>query len=496
MFELFEAIPSLFSLQILVPWLLAMVFGVFVGSTPGLTATMAVALIVPFSYQLDKEAALAMVIGVSFTAIFAGDIPATFLRIPGTPASAAATLDAHELAKRGRGRQALLVNLLCSALGGVGGVILLIYISPVLAEVAVGFGAFDYFWLCLLGLILGVSVSSGRRPTLGLLAASLGFAFAMIGRDPLTNQERFTFGFSALEEGVSFIPAMIGLFGMSEVFRAVGKIEAHQPDRITAGPFRLIRSLGLVLRHFTTFLQSLLTGTIVGALPGAGADVAAWGAYGISEKTSPKESDNFGKGEWKGVIAPTSANNAAVAAAWIPALVFGIPGDAVTAIVLGVFLVYDITPGVELFSSGQGSFIFAIALVTQLLLIPAGLLGIQFFSQLVRLPRGMVLTSVVVFSVVGAFAMNNSMVDVWVMFAFGLLGLRLENAKVPLAPLILGMILGPKVEVYLRQGLIAANGDGSAIVASTVSMVMSIMFILTVLLTLSRQLIRKKDEVI
>ena len=192
----------------------------------------------------------------------------------------------------------------------------------------------------------------------------------------------------------------------------------------------------------------------------------------------------------------TSANNAAVAAAWIPALVFGIPGDAVTAIVLGVFLVYDITPGVELFSSGQGSFIFAIALVTQLLLIPAGLLGIQFFSQLVRLPRGIVLTSVVVFSVVGAFAMNNSMVDVWVMLAFGLLGLRLENAKVPLAPLILGMILGPKVEVYLRQGLIAANGDVSAIVASTVSMVMSFIFILTVLLTLSRQLVRKKDEVI
>ncbi len=496
MSELFEAIPTLLSLHILVPWLLAMVFGVFVGSTPGLTATMAVALIVPFSYQLDKEAALAMVIGVSFTAIFAGDIPATFLRIPGTPASAAATLDAHELAKNGRGRQALLVNLLCSALGGVGGVILLIYLSPALAKVAVGFGAFDYFWLCLLGLILGVSVSSGRRPNLGLLAAALGFAFAMIGRDPLTNQERFTFGFSALEEGVSFIPAMIGLFGMSEVFRAVCKIEAHPPDRITAGPFRPIRSLGLVLRHFPTFLQSLLTGTLVGALPGAGADVAAWGAYGISEKTSPKESDNFGKGEWKGVIAPTSANNAAVAAAWIPALVFGIPGDAVTAIVLGVFLVYDITPGVELFSSGQGSFIFAIALVTQLLLIPAGLLGIQFFSQLVRLPRGMVLTSVVVFSVVGAFAMNNSMVDVWVMFAFGLLGLRLENAKVPLAPLILGMILGPKVEVYLRQGLIAANGDVSAIVASVVSMVMSIMFILTVLLTLSRQLVRKKDEVI
>ena len=219
----------------------------------------------------------------------------------------------------------------------------------------------------------------------------------MIGRDPLTNQERFTFGFSALEEGVSFIPAMIGLFGMSEVFRAVGRIEGRQPDRITAGPFRPIRSLGIVLRHFPTFLQSLLTGTLVGALPGAGADVAAWGSYGISEKTSPKESDNFGKGEWKGVIAPTSANNAAVAAAWIPALVFGIPGDAVTAIVLGVFLVYDITPGVELFSSGQGSFIFAIALVTQLLLIPAGLLGIQFFSQLVRLPRGIVLTSVVVF---------------------------------------------------------------------------------------------------
>ncbi len=468
-----------------------MTFGIFVGSTPGLTATMAVALIIPFSFQLEKEAALAMVIGVSFTAIFAGDIPATFLRIPGTPASAAATLDAHKLALTGKGKQTLLINLLCSALGGVLGVSLLVLIAPQLATFALKFGPFEYCWLCVTGLVLGITVSSGKRPYLGVLAAILGFSFSLVGVDPLTNQSRFIFNIQELSQGLNFIPAMIGLFGMSEVLKTVVGNPAHRSNAPTPGNFKLRSSIRIILGHFPTVLQSALTGTAIGALPGAGADIAAWGAYGVSEKTTLNANPAFGDGNWKGVISPTSANNAAVAAAWIPALVFGVPGDAVTAIVLGAFLVYDITPGPTLFESGNADFIFSIALITQLLLIPAGVLGILLFSQIAKLARGIILTSVVVFSIVGSYAMNNSITDVWVMFGFGIFGLILEKQRVPLAPLILGMILGPKIEVYLRTGLISCQGEFSEAFSSDISRAFVTVLIIILFFPLLRFLARK-----
>jgi putative tricarboxylic transport membrane protein len=496
MSDLIEIIQGLFTLQILVPWILAMTFGIFVGSTPGLTATMAVALVIPLSYNLPKEAALAMVIGVSFTAIFAGDIPATFLRIPGTPASAAATLDAHQLAKKGKGKQTLFINLLCSAIGGVLGVIILMSIAPQLAKLALLFSSFEYFWLCLLGLTLGVTVSSGNYKLCGALAAFFGVLLATVGNDVTTFQERYMLGLSELSTGLSFIPAMIGLFGISEVIRSVYRYDPRDkpPDEATSSlqdnsSFEVKESLKIIAANTPTIAQSVITGTVIGALPGAGADIAAWGAYGIAHKTSnPAEQVKFGRGIWKGVIAPTSANNAAVAAAWIPALVFGVPGDAVTAIVLGAFLTYDITPGPELFANGGADFIFAIAMITQLLLIPAGLVGILLFGKFMKLPREIVFSCVVIFSVVGAYAMNNNQFDVWIMFGFGLLGVFLESRKVPLAPLILGMILGPKVEMYFRQGMISSQGKFSYAFESTIDLILFSSLVICIILSIGMTL--------
>ena len=473
-----------------------MIFGIFVGSTPGLTATMAVALVIPLSYNLPKEAALAMVIGVSFTAIFAGDIPATFLRIPGTPASAAATLDAHQLAQKGKGKQTLLINLLCSAIGGVFGVVILMSLAPQLAKLALLFSSFEYFWLCLLGLTLGVTVSSGNQRLNGTLAAFFGVLLATVGNDVTTFQERYMFGNPALGTGLSFIPAMIGLFGISEVIRAVYRYHptSNLASTVTdTSNFEVKESVKVIAANTPTIARSVVTGTVIGGLPGAGADIAAWGAYGIAHKTAKAtEQAKFGSGIWKGVIAPTSANNAAVAAAWIPALVFGVPGDAVTAIVLGAFLTYNITPGPELFADGGANFIFTIAMITQLLLIPAGLVGILLFGRFMTLPRSVVLTCVVIFSVVGSYAMNNNSLDVWIMFAFGLLGVFLESQKVPLAPLILGMILGPKVEIYLRQGMIASQGNIADAFSSTIDIVLFSSLVLCVLLSIGMTLRRLK----
>lgn len=457
-------LADLLTPTVLIPWLAAMAFGVFVGATPGLTATMAVALIVPISFHLeDPNAGLAMIIGVSFTAIFAGDIPATYLRIPGTPASAAATLDGHELAKQGKGGFALMIDLLCSSVGGLIGVGLLVLVASPLASFALLFSDFEYFWLGVLGLSMSAFVTQGSTAR-GLIAAILGVLIGTVGMDVVTGSPRYPIleelGSVELMRGFDFIPVMIGLFGIAEVLRNIGTDVSWSASSVESSATPVRETLLALWKHKLTMLVSAVSGTFIGALPGAGADVAAWGAYGLAKKTS-RDPDKFGSGAIEGVVAPTSANNAAVAGAWIPALVFGVPGDAVTAIVLGAMLMYDITPGPELFKGDmtQVRGIFWIALLTQLLLLPAGLFGVKMFGVLLRLPRRFVLTAVVVFSVVGAYALNNSLFDVYVMLAFGLIGYFLESNRIPLAPLILGLILGELVERKLRTGLISSGGD-------------------------------------
>lgn len=455
-------LADLLQFHVLAPWLLGMLFGIFVGATPGLTATMAVALIVPISFYMpDPNTGLAMIIGVSFTAIFAGDIPATYLRIPGTPASAAATLDGHQLAKQGKGRFALLIDLFCSSIGGLVGVTLLILIAPQLARFALKFSNFEYFWLAIFGLSMSAVVSAGNTRR-GLLAAALGMLLATVGLDVVSGAQRFTFGNPELMGGLGFIPVMIGLFGVSEVIRSVMAGFSSTSEATSRSEKRESRMAPLlaIWKHKLTVLKSSVTGTVVGALPGAGADIAAWAAYGLEQRTSKKGSQ-FGKGEVAGVVAPTSANNAAVSGAWIPALVFGIPGDAVTAIVLGALMMYEIKPGPLIFEQNpdQIGAIFLIALITQILLIPCGYLGLRTFGWLLKLPRSMIMIAVLVFSVVGSFSLRNSIFDVYVMAVFGLIGYFLEAKRVPLAPLILGLILGPMVEENFRTGLIKSEGD-------------------------------------
>jgi putative tricarboxylic transport membrane protein len=441
-------------------WFVGMAFGVFIGATPGLTATMGVALVVPISFYLPPNAGLAMILGVSFTAIFSGDIPATYIRIPGTPASAAATLDSFAMAQQGRASFALMLDLWCSAIGGLIGVVLLIFVSPQLARLAIQFSNFEYFWLGVLGLSLSAVVCVGSTFR-GILAAMFGMLLATVGLDMVSGTARFTFGNSDLSGGLSFIPAMIGLFGLSEVLRnlhsraTMSASMVVSADRTSAGEVA-----STIWRNKGTVVRSSLLGTFIGALPGAGADIAAWVSYGVAQRLS-RRPEQFGQGCAEGVIAPTSANNAAVGGAWIPALVLGIPGDSVTAIVLGALLMYNIKPGPLVFeqNASQMRSLFLIVAITQFLLIPAGYAGIRAFAWILRMPRNIVMTGVVVFSVLGAYSLRNSLFDVWLMCGFGLLGFALEAWRVPLAPLILGMILGPMVEENLRVGLIKTGGD-------------------------------------
>ncbi|MBT1248267.1 tripartite tricarboxylate transporter permease [Thermosipho sp. 1244] len=447
--------------NVLLPLLISMFFGIFVGGMPGLTATMAVALIIPITYYMPPLAALAMILGASFSSIFAGDIPATFLRIPGTPASGAAVLDGFEMSKKGKGALALSLDLVCSATGGVIGVLLLILVAPPLAKFALKFTNYEYFWLGIFGLSMSAVLSRGNLIK-GLSSALLGLLIATIGIDVTTGYPRFTFGSIELMDGIGFIPAMIGLFGISEVLKRIqgSEKDLELPAINEKIKPSLLAAFKIMIKKFFIVIKSAIIGTFVGALPGAGADIAAWVAYGVEKKTS-KKSEEFGTGIVEGVIAPTSANNAALGGTWIPALVFGIPGDTITAIVLGAMLMYGLRPGPLIFQE-NGELIkglFFIAILIQFLLIVVGYFGIRVYTYFLKMKTSVVLTAVIMFSMIGSYAIRNSYFDIYIMLIFGVIGYLFEKIDVPLAPMILGIILGPMIEDNLRVGLTKTGGN-------------------------------------
>lgn len=471
---------SIFSFDVILPLFLSMAFGIFVGAMPGLTATMAVALIIPLTYYMKPIAGLSMVIGVSFTAIFAGDIPATFLRIPGTPASGAATLDGFEMNKQGKGPLALTLDLLCSALGGMIGVLILILVAPPLAKAALSFTHFEYFWLGIFGLSMAAVLSKGNTLK-GLLSALLGLLISTIGIDVTTGYPRFTFGVIDLMDGVSFIPAMIGLFGISEVLKKLTLGKDLELARVkTDTKLWIGEALRLMFKNKFTIIRSALIGTFIGALPGAGADIAAWVSYGVEKNLARSE---IGTGSPRGVIAPTSANNAAIGGAWIPALSLGLPGDSITAIVLGAMLMYGLKPGPLIFTESKELVyqLFVVAVLVQILLIPAGWIGIKTFSYLVNLRTGVVMTAVVLFSIVGSYAIRNSFFDVGMMMAFGLLGYIMERINMPLAPMVLALILGRMIEDNLRVGLIKTSGNYLPFISRPISLTLVIFILISFL---------------
>jgi TctA family transporter len=459
--------------QVLLVILLSAAYGIFVGSIPGLTATMAVALMVPITFFLSDVEAVAAIVTTVTCSIFAGDIPATLVRIPGTPASAAYTNDAYALMKVGKHERSLGVSLVFSVIGGLIGTLVLISAAPQLARVATRFTSYEYFWLYVLGLTCAAIVSDDSRWK-AAFSLGLGLLLSTVGLGTDYSVPRLTFGNDQLITGINFIPAMIGLFGVSEVLRNVlfyrGDVEITRdsPAERSAGGFWLRtfwRPTRAVLADVVPMacsrklplLRSSTIGALVGMLPGAGADIAAWISYAVSKRFSRRPGD-YGKGSLEGIGDATGANNAALGGAWIPALVFGIPGDSVTAIAIGVLLMKDIRPGPEIFdvTGGQAVLVYSIYvtfLLANVLLIPLGLLAIRASTLLIAIPRRVLLPMVTMFCVVGAFAMNASYFDVTVMLAMGLLGFVLELYRVPLGPVVLGIILGGQVEHKLIQCL-------------------------------------------
>ena len=437
----------------------AALYGLFVGAVPGLTATMATALLVPVTFFMQPIPAIAAVVTAAAMAIFSGDIPGCLLRIPGTPASAAYTDEAHAMTRKGEAELALGAGLVFSAVGGLFGTVVLILAAPALASFALNFSSFEYFWLVLLGLSCAVFITSDQ-PLKGAVTLLLGLLVACVGLGNPAGYPRFTFGNAELTGGIGMIPMLIGMFAISEVIRFV--VDTGPPPQLVVEKVgNVMRGQWALARKYPAqILRGSTLGTAVGALPGAGADIAAWMSYAMSKRFS-KEPRKFGTGHVEGIVESGAANNSALAGAWIPALVFGIPGDSITAIVIGVLYMKNMNPGPTLFTTNPQNIyaVFLLFIIANILMVPLGLLCIKAAKRILRVPRNVLMPLILLFCIVGTFAINNTPFDVAVMLVAGVIAYLLEANRFPIAPAILGVVLGGMLEENFITSMIKSDGN-------------------------------------
>ena len=480
-----QAAALVFEPYVLGVMLAAALFGLFVGSIPGLTATMATALLVPVTFFMEPVPAIASIVTATAMAIFAGDIPGALLRIPGTPASAAYCDESYAMTCKGQAELALGTCLVTSVIGGLIGALVLAITARALAEVAIQFSSFEYFWLACLGLSCAVIISTGSTLK-GVVSLLIGLFIATIGIDITAGHPRFTFGSIELMGGVSFIPAMIGMFAVSEVLRYVASTHERRPlpqQRIG----NVFRGLGTVLaRYKVNILRGGVLGTAIGILPGAGADIAAWISYAVAKRFS-KEPQKFGTGHVEGLVDAGTANNAGLAGAWVPALVFGIPGDSITAIVIGVLYMKGMNPGPTVFLE-QPELIYAVFIaffVANLALLPLGFMAIRMSRQILHVPPRVLMPVILMFCIVGSFAINNTVFGVTVMLILGVMAYLMEENGFPVAPTILGIVLGPMLEDNFMSSMIKADGDLLGFFSRPIAATLGALFILLWLVPLA-----------
>lgn len=492
--SILQAFMLVLDIKVLGVMLASALFGLFVGSIPGLTATMAAALLIPFTFFMDPVPAIAAIVTTVAMAIFAGDIPGALLRIPGTPASAAYCDEAYAMTRKGQAETALGVSLVCSAIGGILGSAVLAMTAPVLAEFAIKFSSFEYFWLACLGLSCAVVVSSGSTLK-GFVSLLIGLFIATIGIDVTAGHPRFTFGSVEMMGGISFIPAMIGMFAISEVMRYVAAPGSQQsaPQQPIRNVFKGIGSI--LSRYKLNVARGGVIGAVVGILPGAGADIAAWIAFAMSKRFS-REPEKFGTGHVEGLVDAGTANNAGVAGAWIPALVFGIPGDSITAIVIGVLYMKGMNPGPTVFMNQPEliNAVFIVFFLANLALIPLGFLAIRLSRRILYVPRKVLIPIILMFCVVGSFAINNTVFGISVMLVMGVLAYIMESNGFPVAPTILGIVLGTMLESNFMSSMIKADGEFSGFfsrpIAATLGVIVILIWIVPLVRLISR-LVRK-----
>jgi putative tricarboxylic transport membrane protein len=470
--------------------LLGSSLGIMAGAVPGISGTMALALAVPITYAMGPTASLLLLVAIYASSVYAGSISGILFRTPGAPEGVAATLDGHVMAKKGLAGEALGVDIFSSVSGGIFGVIILALIAPQLAEVALEFGPSEYFALAVLGLSV-VSSLGARNELKALISALVGLFVATIGIDRISGFNRFTFGTTTLLSGIDFIPVIIGLFAVAEVLNRIRQM--REIEGIQAKARAKLPSLKLINKLKGLLLRSSLIGSFVGILPGVGATTGAF--LGLSEAIRwSKEPQKFGTGIPEGVAAPEAANNAACSTAMVPLLTLGIPGSAGTAIMLGAFLIHGLKPGPLLFMQ-QPKLVYTIFVgmfFANMSIIILAKLFIRYFSKVIELPYNILGPGIIIFCVVGTFAIRNNFGDIWIMVVFAIMGFFMERYGYPLAPLILGVVLGPIAEENLRQAMIISGNDPMALVGSPLSTTLIMLSLVSLFFPQLRKLWRRR----
>lgn len=431
--------------------LAGVVLGILVGAMPGLSPSMGVALLVPFTYGMSPALALILLVAIYVGASYGGSITAITINAPGTASAVVTAIDGYPLTQQGKAGRALGVSLVASAAGGVLGTFVLIFFSVPLAAIAIGFHPAEYFALSLFGLATVASMA-GKNWLKAFIAALFGLLLNTIGTDPISGFTRFAFGLTSLSDGFSLIPALIGLFALSEVLVALERRELTSPAAsATLGGWPSIADYWKL--KWQTLVASIV-GTIVGIFPGAGATIAAFLCYDLGKRIS-REPEKFGSGSEEGIAAAEAANSSSVGGALVPLLTLGIPGSATTAVLIGAMMIHKLSPGPQLFT-GKPEIVYGIfagLLIANFMLLGVGLLGARLWVKVAEVPKPVLYTMVAVMSVVGSFAVRNSMFDVWCCIGFGVMGWVFKRHHYPVAPIILGLVLGSIAETNFRRAV-------------------------------------------
>ncbi len=489
---LVEVLSSVFNLQIVFFIIVGVFTGICIGALPGLTATMGVALVLPLTFGMDAIPGILLLIGVYVGAIYGGSISAILLRTPGTPAAAATILDGYEFSKRGESGRALGISTVSSFVGGVVSVIALWLISPQLAKLALRFSAPEFFLLAIFGLSIIASIS-GNSLSKGVLCGALGITLSFIGIDSITGYPRFVFNNINLLSGMSFIPVMIGLFAMSQAFTTIETI--FTPDQVTQKISKVWPSKSdwkVIMRQGPI---SGVIGTIIGIIPGAGAEIGAFVSYGQAKKTS-RHPELFGTGIPEGIAAPEAGNNGVTGGALIPMLTMGVPGDAVAAILIGALTVQGLQPGPLLFTE-HTTLVYSIFLgmfIANVTMLVLGLSSLKLFVKVLSVPKGILTPMIFILCVVGSYAINTNFFDVGVMLFFGIVGYFMQKADVSVSPAVLGLILGPMAESNFRRALLMSEGSYSIFFSSPIAWIFLLLTIVTLVGPTIGEMARKKRQ--
>ena len=456
--NILDGIMSALSLSALLANLMGVALGIIFGALPGLTAAMGVALLIPLTFGMAPVDAFSALLGMYCGAIYGGCITAILVGTPGTVSAAATMLEGPALTARGESRKALDMATIASFIGGIFSALALVSVAPLLARAAMSFSAPEYFALGIFGLTIVATLSEGALLK-GCIAACLGLLIAMVGMDPLTGNLRLTFDSANLINGVSLIPALVGLYALSQVFLTCEDV--FRGKRLSAVNIsRKGISLAEIWANRSALLRGSLIGTFIGIVPATGSGTASFAAYSEAKRNS-RHPEAFGNGAIEGLAATESANNAVTGGALIPLLTLGIPGDVVTAVILGALMIQGMTPGPLLFQE-QGALVYSIfisLLLANVFMLVLGMASVRVFSKIVSIPGGILMPLVTTLCVVGGYALNNSNFDLGVMAVFGILGWIMTKASIPLAPLLLAMILSGIIETNFRRALSISDND-------------------------------------